>query len=242
MVLYKKVVSDRLYEIIVNEIERLIVAGELKPGDSLPPERELAERFGVSRTAVREAIKVLAQKQLVLVQRGRGAVIAHPSLSLISDSLNLFLKLEKASAQQLIEVRFGLEPEIASLAAARATPEQIAELERIVIAHDAAFPDAEVAAPLDVSFHTALCDAAQNAVAKALLVSIQDLLYESILASYHSANGNGTGVSELPRDARTHMHIVDAIRARDGHLARQHMRDHLTQVANRQGVSLDLDT
>ena len=76
--LYTPIKSSRLYEQIVEQIERSIRKGKLKPGDQLPPERELAQTFGVSRTAVREAIQALCEKRLVDIYSGRGTFVTHP--------------------------------------------------------------------------------------------------------------------------------------------------------------------
>src|SRR5579885_1859440 len=84
---------ERLYETVVSQLETLIIDLQLAPGTALPPERQLAERFGVSRTAIREAVKVLAQKGLVDVQQGRGILVAHPDHHSISESIHLLMRL-----------------------------------------------------------------------------------------------------------------------------------------------------
>lgn len=232
MTLYRKLGRDRLYETIVGEIEQLIVNGQLKPGDTLPPERELGERFGVSRTAVREAIKVLTEKQLLIVQPGRGATVAHPSLGVITDSLTLLLKLEKATPSQLTEVRLGLEPEMAALAALRASDEQAAQLEAIAHQELLVAGEPEQAIPLDIAFHNAICDAAQNAVAKAMLLSIQDLMRESMAMSYSDRH-----VADYA--ANSHLRIARAISEHDARRAAAEMRQHLSTLADKQGLWLD---
>jgi GntR family transcriptional regulator, transcriptional repressor for pyruvate dehydrogenase complex len=227
MSLYKRVVHDKLYEVIAAEIEDLIVAGQLNPGDTLPPERELGERFGVSRTAVREAIKVLCEKGLLTVQPGRGTLVNHPSTSIVTDSLMLLLRLGKASIAQLTEVRLALEPEMAARAAERASEEQIAALADLVAAERASASSAAEAVPLDVAFHHAICDAAQNVVARAMLMSIQEMLHQSMVATYDAKGDNRDAVA-------AHGHLVRAIRERDPAAARSIMHDHLEWVARNQ--------
>lgn len=234
MSIYRRVVHDRLYEVIAGEIEQLIVDGQLKPGDSLPPERELGERFGVSRTAVREAIKVLCEKRLLSVQPGRGTVVAHPSPSLVSDSLSLLLKLEKASVTHLTEVRLALEPEMAARAAIRATPEQVSSLERLIEAEQTTGGSVEALVPLDISFHQTISDAAHNPVARAMLLSIQGLMHESMAETYSRMNDN-----TVEESIAAHAGIVSAIRDRDPEGARRRMRRHLRTVAQTQGLALD---
>src|SRR5579863_3780209 len=118
---YKLVRSSRLYEQIVQQIEESIVKGDLKPGDQLPAERELAQRFGVSRTAVREAVKALREKGLVEAYSGRGTFITDGTTQAVRQSLDLMVRVgQQDGSSNLAELRAILEPEIAGLAATRA--------------------------------------------------------------------------------------------------------------------------
>src|SRR5947207_13477576 len=120
-VMYKIVRSSRLYEQIVQQVEESIHKSVLKPGDQLPPERELAQQFGVSRTAVREAVKALREKGLVEAYPGRGTFITDGTSQAVRQSLDLMVKIgQPEGSQYLAELRAILEPEIAALAAARA--------------------------------------------------------------------------------------------------------------------------
>ena len=116
--LYKLVRTSRLYEQIVQQIEESIVKGDLKAGDQLPAERDLAQRFGVSRTAVREAVKALREKGLVEAYSGRGTFITDGTTQAVRQSLDLMAKIgQPEGSTHLAEVRAILEPEIAALAA-----------------------------------------------------------------------------------------------------------------------------
>jgi GntR family transcriptional regulator, transcriptional repressor for pyruvate dehydrogenase complex len=217
-----------IYRKIVDEIEEMVVAGQLKPGDQLPSERQLAERFKVSRPAVREAIKVLSEKQLVTVYWGKGIVVNHPSLVTFRAPLDLLVKLGKTSLPQLIEVRRMIEPEIAALAAARATPKQIEGIGKTVDALRLVTRDSKLdrqRARHDLAFHRALSEAAQNDVAKAMLDSVQELFFEGIYASSRII-----GVAE--RALRHHAAIHEAISQRDKEAARQIMMEHLDRLAH----------
>jgi len=126
---YKTVRTSRLYEQIVEQIEDSIRRGRLKPGDQLPPERELAQQFGVSRTAVREAVRALHEKQLVEAYSGRGTFVTHGGSSAIRRSLGSLVKSGQAKGTAyLLEVREILEPEIAALAATRIEEQGLATL------------------------------------------------------------------------------------------------------------------
>src|SRR5260370_455288 len=124
----KRLDRERLFESVVSQIESLIIDLQLAPGVALPAERLLAERFGVSRTAVREAVKVLAQKGLVEVQQGRGILVARPGHRSLSDSLHLLMRLDGVGIGELTETRMALETAIVRLAALRSDPEGCATL------------------------------------------------------------------------------------------------------------------
>ncbi len=126
--MYKIIRSSRLYEQIVQQVEESIHKGALKPGDQLPPERELAEQFGVSRTAVREAVKTLREKGLVEAYPGRGTFITDGSSNTMKQSLHRMMRSGNEGFAFLAEVREILEPEIAALATTRADQEVLAAM------------------------------------------------------------------------------------------------------------------
>src|ERR1022692_5300419 len=118
--IYRIVKTSRLYEQIVQQVEDSILKGQLKPGDQLPAERDLAQRFGVSRTAVREAVKTLREKGLVEAYSGRGTFVTNGTSHAIRQSLDLMIRInQQEGLANLAELRLVLEPEIAGLAAAR---------------------------------------------------------------------------------------------------------------------------
>src|SRR5438105_12216821 len=123
--LYKAVRTSRLYEQIVQQIEDSILKGTLKTGDQLPAERELAQQFGVSRTAVREAVKALSEKGLVEAYSGRGTFVTNGTSQAIRHSLDLMMRINQQDGlAHLVEVREILEPEIAAMAAIRMDRQQ----------------------------------------------------------------------------------------------------------------------
>ena len=117
---YRVVKTSRLYEQIVKQVEESILSGQLKPGDQLPAERDLAQSFGVSRTAVREAVKTLREKGLVEAFSGRGTFVTNGTSHAIRQSLDLMIRInQQEGSAHLAELRLVLEPEIAGLAASR---------------------------------------------------------------------------------------------------------------------------
>src|SRR5579863_8086518 len=141
---YKVVRTSRLYEQIVQQIEDSVLNGTLKPGDQLPAERELAQRLGVSRTAVREAVKALREKGLVEAYSGRGTFITDGTTHAARQSFDLMVKIgQQEGSSHLAELRSILEPGIAAIAAVRVEDEHLAALKEAVAVMDLAQKDPE---------------------------------------------------------------------------------------------------
>jgi GntR family transcriptional repressor for pyruvate dehydrogenase complex len=223
--MYKSVRAERLYQQIADQIERRILAGELKIGKRLPAEWELGQQFGASRTAVREAVKVLHQKGLVDVQPGRGTFITNGTSQTVRHSLGLLTRIGGDDGlSALVEVRELLEPEIAALAAVRATREQITAMLKAVAAMDAALPaDGDAYVEADLDFHRGLARATGNPLILTLIDSIVDLLREQRIRIFQTS-----GAAE--RGQLHHKAIVTAIMIHRPDTARETMRAHLSQV------------
>src|SRR6267143_5444560 len=117
-IVYRAVKTSRLYEQIVQQLEESILKGQLKPGDQLPAERDLAQSFGVSRTAVREAMKTLCEKGLVEAYSGRGTFVTNRKSRAMRQSLDLMIRVsQQEGSTHLAGLRQILEPEIAAFAA-----------------------------------------------------------------------------------------------------------------------------
>src|SRR5580700_4385393 len=126
---YRAVKTSRLFEQIVQQVEDSILKGQLKPGDQLPAERDLAQAFGVSRTAVREAVKTLREKGLVEAYAGRGTFITSGTAHSIRLTLDRMMRSGPSeNTLHLAEVREILEPEIAAFAAQRADAEMLSAM------------------------------------------------------------------------------------------------------------------
>jgi len=221
---YKTVRAARLYEQIVEQIEDSIHKGRLKPGDQLPPERELAQQFGVSRTAVREAVRALHEKQLVEAYSGRGTFVTDGSSNAIRRSLGSLLKSGRVkSTGYLLEVREILEPEIAALAATRIEEQGLATLREAVVVMDRSYDDPDAFVEADLDFHLALAEAAGNPVILSLLDSIVDLLREQRTRICMLRGGPERGQAH-------HKKILKAVTARDQDQTRAAMRAHMRQV------------
>jgi len=222
--MYQPIESARLYEQIVEQIEQRILKGELRVGDQLPPERDLGEQFGVSRTAVREAVKALRQKGLLETYPGRGTFITNGTSQAMRHSLNLVVNLGRAhGSDDLVQVREILEPEIAALAAKHVTSEQLAAMDQAVAAMDGALDDAERFIEADLDFHLALAEATRNDVIPILIDSIVDLLREQRKSIFFTPGGPQRGQIH-------HKRILKAVKQQNPDAARKAMRAHLAQV------------
>lgn len=222
--MYFPIQTERLYQQIVEQIERRIIAGDLKVGDQLPSERELAEQFAVSRIAVREAVKALREKGLVEIRPGKGTFITNGTSGVVRNSLGLLIKFGSTDgSSNLVEVREILEPEIAALAATRITDEQIAAMSEAVGIMDTALDNVDVFVEADLDFHLALAQATQNPIIPLLMDSIIDLLREQRKRIALTKGG-------LQRGQYHHKRILDAVMRRDSEASRKAMQLHLQQV------------
>jgi GntR family transcriptional repressor for pyruvate dehydrogenase complex len=222
--MYKIVRSSRLYEQIVQQVEESIHKGAMKPGDQLPPERELAQQFGVSRTAVREAVKALREKGLVEAYPGRGTFITDGTSYSMRQSLDRMLRVGQAEGSGfLAEVREILEPEIAGMAATRADAEDLASMREQVRIMDDARKDPDAFIEADLDFHLTLAEAAANPIILSLIDSIVGLLREQRMGIFQVEGGPERGQYH-------HKKILEAIEHKDSAGAREAMKAHLRQV------------
>src|ERR1700729_1585514 len=222
--LYRAVKTSRLYEQIVQQVEESILKGQLKPGDQLPAERDLAHRFGVSRTAVREAVKTLREKGLVEAYSGRGTFVTNGTSQAIRQSLDLMIRInQQEGSANLAELRLVLEPEIAGLAASRIDEQLLATMRESVAVMDRSLRDPDAFVEADLDFHLALAEAVGNPLILSLLDSIVGLLREQRSRIFNIAGGPERGQFH-------HKRILAAIEQRDQEAAREAMRAHLQQV------------
>lgn len=132
--MFKAAKQNRIFQDVVEQIQDAIIQGKLKPGDKLPPERELKEMFKASRGTLREALRILEQKGLITIRTGiaGGAEVNALTTDQISESLDLLIRYKKVSLKDLAEFREGVEGIVAGLAAERAKNEDITRLEELL--------------------------------------------------------------------------------------------------------------
>src|ERR687891_75036 len=215
--------STRIYEEIVRQIRQMISEGRLKSGDQLPPERDLAEKFVVSRTSVREALRALESLGLVEIRPGEGTFVREVSIDSLIEPLALLMASQREAIGELFEARRLLEPSLAALAASRATPEEIQEMERILEEQAREIAAGRTGLAQDAQFHAAIGAAAHNRAITRIAHAIMDLLTQSREDSLNTP-GRPT------RSHEDHRRVLTAVRGRDGEAARRAMLEHIAAV------------
>lgn len=213
---------ERLYEQVAQQIQQLIVSAGWPGGSKIPTERELGEKFGVSRTVIREALKTLAERGLVAIRPGRGIFVADLSATVLKEPMRLLFQRRNFSYENLVEARRVLEVAIAGLAAERAQPEQLTRMRAAIDEMDQRMDDSEGFIKADHSFHVALAEATQNMLFPMLIDSIGELMHETRRLIF--------GVVDSPvRGQRFHRRLLESVERRDVAAAQNSMREHLDQ-------------
>ena len=210
---------------VVQGLRERILSGGLRPGMTLPPERELAGQLAVSRATLREGLSILSQMGLLSIQRGRrgGAVVTAPPATTVSASIALLFQTRAVTAGQLCEFRRALEVEAAQLAAVRRSRTDVGE---IAAALDAYLFRGEDAAAQNVhgrAFHHAVARASGNPLLAETMASINDAFAE-LFTLLHGAPDAPGQIRDL------HWPILEAIRRRDAAAARAAMLTHFDQL------------
>lgn len=215
--------EQRLYERVVEKVLELISSGAWKPGYRLPPERELSEAFGVSRTVVREAVKALEARGVLESTTGSGVSVRLADFNMVSRSLETYMQLANRDDFEirLNEVRRVLEVEMVALAASRITEEQRTQLRQICKKMRETGNTAKQMAELDFRLHVTLAEATQNELFKVLLAPLINQLRDQIILTWE----------DFPRPVELvfeqHEAIVSAVESGDAEAARQAMTKHL---------------
>ncbi len=217
--------SGSLGEGIISQITDAIIGGRLRPGDRLPPERVLAEQFGVSRTALRDAVKTLSGRGILKVRRGSGIFVASAEENMMGrlGGLSGAFPLRGAGLQDLFEVRRTLEVEAAGWAAQRRSAHHVERL-RGILEDAARHPgDPKILSERDAQFHVGIAEASQNLVLVRVMLTLLDLL-----ATARHETLRIPGRARLSLDE--HTRLLEEIEARDAPAAREAMLDHLRSV------------
>jgi GntR family transcriptional regulator, hexuronate regulon transcriptional repressor len=213
--------TRKLYQQVASTIMAAIMAGNYKPGERLPSERDLAVAFKVSRPTIREAMIALEIRGLAESRHGSGIYVSDkPAAQVPAADLDI-------GAFELTEARRLFEGEAAALAATTITDEQLQELEAIIaemVDENARKQKGEIA---DRHFHVTIARATRNTAITAVIENLWDMRYKSPLCAYMLERARRVGVQ--PRISE-HRKILAALRKHDSKGARKAMRDHLARV------------
>jgi GntR family transcriptional repressor for pyruvate dehydrogenase complex len=207
-------------ERVVMHIERLIQSGQLRPGDRLPAERELARLIKVSRPSVRAGLRSLAAVGILESRHGAGSFITAGPPRLSSGPLSLLASLHGFTRDDMFDARRVLEMGAARLAAERATGDDMATMSEEVAGMFASMQDPQAFLVHDVRFHRAVAMASHNPVLAALVEMVSTMVYERRRLTVERAR-------DLKESAEMHRRIYAAIRDRDAEKARREMSEHL---------------
>ncbi|HEY0309398.1 MAG TPA: FadR/GntR family transcriptional regulator [Acidobacteriaceae bacterium] len=205
---------------VVEHIRAMIESGELRPGDRLPPERELARKLSISRSSLRAGLGFLSAMGVLKSRHGAGTFVSDGPPSLDSSSLTVLGALHGFQPWQMFEARLVLERSLAALAAERATDEQIAALAEEVAEMYASIDDPHEYLIHDVRFHRTIAVAGGNPILATLMETVTAALYAR---RRHSVSG----AIDLKESAELHREIYRAIRAGKPELAHDSMEKHL---------------
>jgi GntR family transcriptional repressor for pyruvate dehydrogenase complex len=228
---FSSVRTPRVYEHIVDQIEAAIFEGRLGCGDRLPPERELVRQFRASRVAVREALRTLEHRGLIDVRHGSsgGHFVRTVDVGLLRRDFTTLLRLGRVAVSQLTEARLFIEPEIARLAARRASDEDVKTLrgaleERADVVRGGGHPRLH-----DIAFHRLVGGVARSPVHSLVVESVMDL-------EFHAVGPRPALTAEDSAEvAAAHRELLEAIVKRQPERAGEVMEAHIVDVQRRLG-------
>jgi GntR family transcriptional repressor for pyruvate dehydrogenase complex len=222
----RPVEGRRAFEEILFQLEDAILAGHLSAGDRLPPERELAQRFEVSRTSVREALRVLEALGIVRVRRGadNGATLLEAPSNALTHLLRFYLALGHVSMASLLEFRTAHESWMAAAAARRRPETELAEAAEALERMETEDLSGREFLEFDLAFHTALARACGNELATLVLEGCRTSILRTMVEVTETAGDWETMRERLRRE---HRGIYEAIEAGEAELASQRVEEHL---------------
>ena len=221
--MFNSIKHTKISEDIANQIKRLIIDGELKPGDQLPPERELIKQLGVSRPSLREALNALAAMGFLEVRQAKRTFVRSITSKLLEDPLALLIKADTQKIFDLIEVRKAIETWAAYHAAQKASREDIEQLDTIIREMKRAFEEGRSWEKQDADFHLAIAQATHNTIHMHIMSGIYDLLRESVGRVFRDR-------AKIKKLLDQHYRIFNAIKNHSPDKARERTLEHLNYV------------
>ena len=222
----KAVKRTRIPEEIVSQVLQLVREGAIKPGDRLPPERELAQQLNVSRASVREAMRLMDIQGLVKIRPGSGTFITEDTVEVIVQAFSSLLSGPTSAASDIFEMRLILEPQIVSLAAERASDADIRRMEEILEQQAADITNGGTGVEFDTEFHFAIAQATKNSALIAVTQAMSDLLSQSRDSTLLSTERSNQSL-------QSHRRILETIKNRQSKAAEEAMHQHIADIDRR---------
>lgn len=213
--------KESLYKLVADRLEQMILENQMEEGERLPSEPELAESFGVSRNVLREALKVLNERNLIIQKNGDGTFIAKPDSKNVTAVLNRIVLTNNIGYSDIYEMRLILEPPVCLKIAETISGDTIAELRELIQAMRESDNDVKQRSEYDLMFHHKIIDQADNPLLSCVYDAVLDLfrpIIEKGLSNDWSGHMDGI---------IWHTRIVDALEKHEGENAALFMRQHL---------------
>ncbi len=218
---FEAIRRNKVHEEVAKQLQDLI-ARNLKPGDKLPPERELVEKLGVSRSSVRDAIRKLELMGLVEPRQGTGTVVRDVSDAVVNPLASVITG-KRQLVSELLDFRKMVEPPLAARAATNASAKQISAMEEILRRHEEKVGGGHIAVKEDSEFHYTIATASGNSIVLKVLDIVMDMLRETRSRSLQT-------VGRPEKSLAGHRRIMSAIKRRDASAAEKAMRQHITDI------------
>jgi DNA-binding FadR family transcriptional regulator len=227
--------SPKLAHVLADQLRRMIVSGELKPGANLPPEASLLAQYGISRPALREALRVLESEDLIAVSRGirGGAVVLEPSIDKVAQFGRAYLIAVGATLRELHEARSIIEPSVARALATRRSAAAVAVLRQAVDAAAAALLAQDLKAALQWadSFHESLVQQSENRMLGLLVGMLHDMAARSQAALLGLELDEQTKLSVVGRTVDACRRLVELIKAGQADAAESYWGDYMRKTS-----------
>jgi GntR family transcriptional regulator, transcriptional repressor for pyruvate dehydrogenase complex len=222
---FKEVGAQKPVDVIIRQVKELLISGQLKPGDKLPPERKLSEKFGVGRTSVREALRKLEFYGILKTRPQSGTFVASIGISALETLISDVLKIDSYSFLSLVETRELLEAASVSYACERHKPEDILTLEASLKNYLQKAEKQISAVEEDLMFHLTIAEIGKNKVLKSMLL----IIIPDIISNYSIFNVCETSTNKALEE---HKLLFTQIKNRDNESAVLTMKEHLKGVMN----------
>jgi DNA-binding FadR family transcriptional regulator len=219
---FSKIKFQSRADLVVDKITYSVINGEVSDGQMLPPEGQLCETFGVSRSILREAIRVLVNKGLLEVKQGHGTFVRRPKIDVPEEAVSNYLMTHSFSLSQLMEVRTPIEVEVARLAAERREQKHVTGMEESLQIMNVQSNSVEVYSDADRAFHIAIIDASGN--------RLFGIMIRSIMANLHINRQLGIRHFGIEVVMQEHMGIFEAIKNQQPSVAAIKMKEHMAQT------------